>query len=38
VSCHRCIKAHSDADRARYRERQRQADLAEARGVPLFPG
>jgi UPF0176 protein len=38
VSCHRCIGEHDDADRARYRERQRQADLAEARGVPLFPG
>ncbi|MEJ6393060.1 rhodanese-related sulfurtransferase [Gymnodinialimonas sp. 2305UL16-5] len=32
VSCHRCIATHSDVDRARFRERQRQILLAKARG------
>ena len=32
VSCPACRNAFSDADRARFRERQRQAMLAEARG------
>ncbi|WP_224816488.1 rhodanese-related sulfurtransferase [Hasllibacter sp. MH4015] len=32
VSCHRCIDLHSDADRARFRERQKQIALAKARG------
>ncbi|RMH43597.1 MAG: rhodanese-related sulfurtransferase [Alphaproteobacteria bacterium] len=31
VSCHRCIDEYSDADRARFRERQRQFDLARRR-------
>ncbi|WBU53119.1 rhodanese-related sulfurtransferase [Paracoccus sp. SCSIO 75233] len=32
VSCHRCIGEYSDADRARFRERQHQVELAEQRG------
>lgn len=32
VSCHRCQAEYSDADRERFRERQRQVDLAAARG------
>ena len=32
VSCHRCIGETSDADKARFRERQRQIALARARG------
>ena len=32
VSCHRCHDSRSDADRARYAERQRQVELAESRG------
>ncbi len=32
VSCHRCIDVHSDADRARFRERQKQIALAKSRG------
>ncbi|WP_347313689.1 rhodanese-related sulfurtransferase [Defluviimonas sp. SAOS-178_SWC] len=32
VSCPACIHDYSDADRARFRERQRQVELAEARG------
>jgi len=32
VSCFRCIDEYSDADRARFRERQRQIGLAAARG------
>ena len=31
ASCHRCAGEYSDADRARFRERQRQFDLAAAR-------
>ena len=31
--CHRCIGEYSDEDRARFRERQRQMDLARDRGV-----
>jgi UPF0176 protein len=33
VSCSRCHAEHSDADRARFRERQRQLDLAARRGT-----
>ena len=33
VSCHRCASEYSDADRARFRERQHQVTLAEARGT-----
>ena len=33
VSCPKCIDEISDQDRARFRERQRQIDLARARGV-----
>ncbi len=33
VSCHRCAHEYTDADRARFRERQRQVELAEARGA-----
>ncbi len=33
VSCARCITEHSDADRARFRERQKQIDLARQRGT-----
>jgi UPF0176 protein len=32
VSCHRCIDAFTEADRARFRERMRQMRLARARG------
>ncbi|WBU63939.1 rhodanese-related sulfurtransferase [Paracoccus aerodenitrificans] len=32
VSCYRCIGEYSDADRARFRERQHQVELAEKRG------
>ncbi len=34
--CHNCIDEYSKADRARFRERQRQMDLAEARGEAHF--
>jgi UPF0176 protein len=34
VSCPRCIGDYSDADRARFRERQHQMKLAAGRGVP----
>jgi UPF0176 protein len=33
VSCHQCIDETSDADKARFRERQKQIALARARGV-----
>jgi UPF0176 protein len=33
VSCHRCINETSEADKARFRERQKQIGLARARGV-----
>ena len=33
VSCHQCHGERSEAQRARYRERHRQAQLAEARGA-----
>jgi UPF0176 protein len=32
VSCHQCIDETSDADKARFRERQKQMRLARARG------
>ena len=32
VSCHRCIGEFTEADRSRFRERQRQIELARARG------
>lgn len=32
VQCHRCVGEYSDADRARFRERERQIQLANARG------
>ena len=32
VQCHRCVDDYSEADRARFRERQRQIKLAAARG------
>ena len=31
VSCHHCLHEHDEADRARFRERQRQIALAAAR-------
>lgn len=34
VSCHRCHNRTSAEDKARFRERQRQIKLAEARGAP----
>jgi UPF0176 protein len=34
--CHRCAGEYSPADRARFRERQRQMDLSAARGEPHF--
>lgn len=33
VSCHRCASEYSDADRARFRERQHQVELARKRGA-----
>ncbi len=33
ASCHHCLAEYSDADRDRFRERQRQMDLAEQRGA-----
>lgn len=38
VSCPACIDRISDADRARFRERQRQIDLARARGQAHLGG
>ena len=32
VSCHHCLDRFSDADRARFAERQRQMQLASGRG------
>ena len=32
VACHQCADQTSDADKARFRERQKQIALAEARG------
>lgn len=32
VSCHQCADEHTDDDRARFRERQKQIELAKARG------
>ena len=32
VSCHHCVNETSDSDKARFRERQRQIELAKARG------
>jgi len=32
VACHHCAATYSEADRARFRERQRQTELAQARG------
>jgi len=34
--CHQCADEYSEADRARFRERQRQMDLAETRGEKHF--
>ncbi len=33
VACHHCAASYRDSDRARFRERQRQTELAEARNV-----
>jgi UPF0176 protein len=38
VSCHQCLNEHSDADRARFRERQKQIELAKARGEHHLAG
>jgi UPF0176 protein len=38
VSCHQCLDEHSDADRARFRERQKQIELAKARGERHLAG
>ena len=38
VSCHHCLSEHSDADRARFRERQKQIELAKARGERHLAG
>ncbi len=38
VACHRCIDEYSEADRVRFRERQRQVKLAEARGMAHLGG
>ncbi|MCF3973268.1 oxygen-dependent tRNA uridine(34) hydroxylase TrhO [Paracoccus salsus] len=37
VSCHRCLGEYDQADRARFRERQRQFDLAAARAAEDDP-
>ncbi|MDP3341266.1 rhodanese-related sulfurtransferase [Frigidibacter sp.] len=37
VACHRCAGEHTDADRARFRERERQMRLARERGAETFP-
>ncbi len=34
VSCHHCVDETSQADKARFRERQKQIDLARARALP----
>ena len=36
VACHRCAGEYSDADRARFRERQHQVELARSRGTAHF--
>jgi len=38
VSCHHCLSEHSDADRARFRERQKQIGLSKARGERHLAG
>ena len=38
VSCHHCINETSDADKARFRERQKQIELARARGEKHLGG
>ena len=38
VSCHHCIGERTEDDRARFRERQRQIDLAAARGEAHLAG
>ena len=38
VSCHQCLSEHSDADRVRFRERQKQIELAKARGEHHLAG
>jgi UPF0176 protein len=38
AACHHCIGEYAEADRERFRERQRQMDLAEARGERHFGG
>lgn len=38
VSCHHCIDETSDADKARFRERQKQIALSVARGDTHLPG
>ncbi|MDO5630569.1 MAG: rhodanese-related sulfurtransferase [Paracoccus sp. (in: a-proteobacteria)] len=38
VQCHHCAGEYSDADRTRFRERQRQVELAEARGTTHLGG
>ncbi|WMS43826.1 rhodanese-related sulfurtransferase [Acuticoccus sp. MNP-M23] len=32
VACHHCAESYTESDRARFRERQRQTELAQARG------
>jgi len=38
VACHRCVEEYTEADRARFRERQRQVKLAERRGFAHLGG
>ena len=38
VQCHQCVNEHSEADRARFRERQKQIALAKARGETHLAG
>ncbi len=36
AACHHCLDEYTEADRTRFRERQHQIDLAEARGEKPF--
>ena len=38
VCCHHCVGEYTEADRERFRERERQVRLAEARGAAHFGG
>ena len=38
AQCHHCVNEYSETDRARFRERQHQMDLAKTRGDTHFSG